>query len=150
VCSQPSFEAAAAPDGYEIVKELVVAKPVGAPAPVTPAKEVCFPLCSTRSTMSLEKLPASFIQGEFLHLRVYTPPATSMGRRRTPPHCTHRLADCQRWQTPCARPSQVESSLPRGAPPQVPVTPEYGATAGQMATPNAPPADPEVETPFGA
>ena len=41
--AQPSFEAAGVPGGYEIVKELVVAKPVGAPAPVTPAKEVCSP-----------------------------------------------------------------------------------------------------------
>ena len=43
VCwAQPTFEAAAQPGGYEVVKETLVVKPTGAgpTAPVTPVKEV--------------------------------------------------------------------------------------------------------------
>ena len=42
VLVQPSFEAAAKPGGYEVVKETLVVKPAGAgpTAPVTPVKEV--------------------------------------------------------------------------------------------------------------
>lgn len=42
VLVQPSFEAAAKPGGYEVVKETMVVKPAGAgpTAPVTPVKEV--------------------------------------------------------------------------------------------------------------
>ena len=70
---------------------------------------------------------------------------------------TVRLADVSALADPLSLfASQVESSLPGGAPRQVPVTPEYGSAGGQMGGQmgggqmGAPPANSEVDTPFGA